>query len=640
MMSEEDLVVTESDLLQNMSTYVGMWLGSDKVDATLSMAEHPTATTAMAEDGKYFVVLPKRESKDYVYRSITEYLAMITGLADHEIGHILYSDMTIRVKNDLKKHLLNMLEDARVEWKVSQLAPLSKDWLDYLNIKMYNLEHPPVFDQFTLKHLLASLIHRTVLCLDPDIRNDDLRKVLDEIYPVVSMVYYDDSTRDVYKRVEKVYKIIKKYFPDADQDYDQSMPGTMSLPSSSQSGGRGEQQNKNQGDSQGEQRPNEDKIDDLISTSMIVSDSHDESQYPPKEDQKSMLDSLNEESDSEPKTIDSGKDQHYDILKEEAASIIHGDIKDRIMDYQAESLKGVPAKVAANIAVKGVNVINLSTQNRNKLTYHHHPRNLVTDEYDFIKKARSILEKTLHYLAERHKYKLYGKRGRLNTKRLHRVKTSPQRNPKLYVRKISQTKVNIAIDILLDASGSMRSDYESLFKMALSLEEVLRDFRGINFAIHAYNKSQRDANKKKKDVDWMNIYIVKPYYRIPPSLLSTNLLKLRSRTFPDGGTPTGNAIRFVSYELDRCFPDVDAKMIFVITDGKPSSPTDAKRAIMRSASHIYGIYYSNEASMLRGNLERLFGDNLSVAHTYSDVVQDITKKLENFLKETYDTNAG
>lgn len=605
-----------------MQSYVGMYVNPDKVKVDVEAIESPTGQTRVNSDQTYTVILPLNTGTFQEGLSDEDYLAMIVGLIDHEIGHILWTSnhFLTRTQNPVLRHIFGILEDGRIEWKFKQMTPLGTDWIDGLNWRMFHLDEPPQYPEFDLQNFMALLIHRVVMCEMPTVQNPKLKQVFEnEIEGIVKDIYFCDNTREVHKRAKKVFEVLKQHFPTDDDSYYSIIPNACPR------GG-------------GQQLSNDQKIDRLLITSSSMQENHELSSYPSPDEKSDLQNDQSQNSsgggdDTEEKDTDGDdKSNFFDEKAEKSAQVVSQDVIDFIM-------RDVQEKGHNVAGVQGIRVINMADYYAQAIESPFTPHSQVTDEAEFIQEGRNILGNTLQYLAERFKYKTYGKSGKLQTKKLHRVFTSPSPNPRIFVKNISDTKVNVSVSILLDASGSMDYCYNALYKMALSLHEILTDFHGLHFSIYAYNRTAYAGNAGQNNL--MNIYVVKPYYQIPLRLVGNNLSIINKPDFPKGSTPTTEALEYVYRQQEALFGDTDARIIFIVTDGIPDDLKTCKVAMANCTSKVYGIYYSPKIDIdKREQLEYLFKPNLSIATSYDSVVSDVIANLERFMLTIYDNNKG
>ena len=152
-----------------------------------------------------------------------------------------------------------------------------------------------------------------------------------------------------------------------------------------------------------------------------------------------------------------------------------------------------------------------------------------------------------------------GRKGRLDTHDLHRVCVG---NTRVFRRALDKQGLDTAIHILLDCSASMHGENMSMArKSCLALVSALSGIRGINLALTAFPAEDGDNT-------------VYPVLR--HGQRSVLMPALRAR----GETPLGPALWWVIGDMLPL--QENRKIVFIITDGAPTSVKAAKMAITQS----------------------------------------------------------
>lgn len=152
-----------------------------------------------------------------------------------------------------------------------------------------------------------------------------------------------------------------------------------------------------------------------------------------------------------------------------------------------------------------------------------------------------------------------GRKGRLDTHDLHRICVG---NTRVFRKEVDKRGLNTAIHILLDCSASMHDENMSMArKSCLALVSALSGIKGINLALTAFPAEDGDNT-------------VYPVLR--HGQRSVMMPALRAR----GETPLGPALWWVLAEMLPL--QENRKIVFIITDGAPTSVKAARMAIAQS----------------------------------------------------------
>lgn len=158
--------------------------------------------------------------------------------------------------------------------------------------------------------------------------------------------------------------------------------------------------------------------------------------------------------------------------------------------------------------------------------------------------------------ARRLKRCIPGRRGRLDTHRLHLIR----HDPRLFVRDGERVAVNTLVQILLDCSGSMKGRIALAANACHAIAGALSRIDGVKVGVAVFPAEDAEDGPTVCP-------LLKPGQRIHPDLLVK----------ADGSTPMGQALWWALREgLPR--PET-RKIVFVITDGCPDSPDEAAKAV-------------------------------------------------------------
>jgi hypothetical protein len=171
-----------------------------------------------------------------------------------------------------------------------------------------------------------------------------------------------------------------------------------------------------------------------------------------------------------------------------------------------------------------------------------------------------------------------GFRGNLEPNLLHRVCLGS--SPKVFRRKGARTGLDVAVHLLMDASGSMGSLINLASLTVYSRCEAWASVPGVNVAATAFpgNPTRKPGSK---DLDWSTVAPMLRHGQPPHRHFG-----MRS----SGNTPLAEALWWVMRELSSL--DEPRKMILLVTDGNPDSPYEAKKAIkvaQDAGIELYGL---------------------------------------------------
>lgn len=175
-----------------------------------------------------------------------------------------------------------------------------------------------------------------------------------------------------------------------------------------------------------------------------------------------------------------------------------------------------------------------------------------------------------------------GRKGRLDTHDLHRICVG---NTRLFRKSVDKQGLSTAIHILLDCSTSMYGESMSMARKAcLAIVSALSGIKGINLALTAFPAEDGENT-------------VYPVFRHGHKAIAMPALCAR------GETPLGPAIWWV---LTDMLPlQENRKIVFIITDGAPTSVKAAKTAIgqcLKFGIELMGVGIRSQA------IDHLLGD--------------------------------
>ncbi|RXF78000.1 VWA domain-containing protein [Desulfovibrio sp. DS-1] len=202
-----------------------------------------------------------------------------------------------------------------------------------------------------------------------------------------------------------------------------------------------------------------------------------------------------------------------------------------------------------------------------KVSWDLHP-----DDIADAKRASTALRTRLHGLLQAATIsRTHGARsGRLDPRRLHRIATDDAR---VFMRKGTRVGINTAVHLLLDCSGSMTPNIRLASTACHAVASALETI-GINVAITAFPASHDPASTEQKTVG----RLVRHGQRVHSRLLMSAV----------GTTPLAESLWWVMQEM---LPLREArKLILLLTDGDPDTPTCALEAIRHAERLGFEVY--------------------------------------------------
>lgn len=523
-------------------------------------------------DGKVIFIPPLSES-DAVYqgRKFSAYeLAKKLGIGYvvHESSHVRYTDFNANcelMKTPFGKHLINILEDIRIEKKMSRDFPGTADDLsqltEVLSIDGFfepinSDDHPAAvmtgFMMYKLRHdylgqkPMAALLEQAEMVFNDTIPQGAAIKFEALIFEVAKC----QSTADVMLLAEKVHRMIEQ---EAEKEDDQD-------------------DNENQGDqgqsddqsSQNNQQSNPD-------------DSNDDQDQAGDDQSQQSPDSSGDDSDSK-NTQDDGQtavdnsDSHDNLGNSSKGK--ESVLRQVLNATEEDGMLGDLGDVVSG----GLNAI-ADTSTENVMANTVVTRSQGTDQI-FIQRTTAAVNALKHrmqiMLQAQARSKVIGTNfgTRLRPDRLYQSKLGGN----VFAKKVKQTQVNTAVKVLIDISGSMTDTIsqtdktalvdiakESAFALAMTLDSI----QGVNVSVDIF---------PVKNGNWVSIERLNSFNEAVRSR-SGNFSKVKA----DGSTPMAQCLKASFSDLIR--QKEPRKLLMVITDGDPDNVPATVKTIEMIKAH-------------------------------------------------------
>jgi cobaltochelatase CobT len=563
--------------------------------------------------------LPALDSEDSNIKDVA------WGYLAHEAAHVRFTDFgefRNAATNPLRKHIVNILEDVRIEKSMQEPYPGTKRTTEKVTEYLVQTDaygfvtkddepHPAsVLSQFLLFRLRHDVLGQKALSSYAD----TAEALLEDVFPVgavtrlfglMSDVPHLSHTRDCVRLADQILRMIQEEQEKAEEQARQQSQQQQSQQSPSNSGGQSD--------------PSDDSTDDQSDDSSDTGGS--------QQDQQSQADNANGQSD----TSDAG-DDNTDQQPGQGATSSHSDANDQSQD--ADQL----AQILSSVLSAGQDDLPddlfeaaqelLGNQPRNSYDSETHlplaldPNRNPSTGNAILNRALSESGKiraSLQGLIQSSRYERpVNKRSgnRIDGRKLVRLS---QGDSRVFERRTHKQAPNTALHLLVDASGSMNNRISSNLSItlariamdsAVALALALEGISGVNPAITRFPHG---------DTDNVNP-LLKHGQKVRPNASAFSAIT-------NGGTPLHTALWYAAASVMATRED--RKVIMVLTDGEPDDYDAAKSVIRRceatgielvgvgiciDTSHLFdNSICINNVSDLRSELFRISKDLLLAA---------------------------
>lgn len=229
----------------------------------------------------------------------------------------------------------------------------------------------------------------------------------------------------------------------------------------------------------------------------------------------------------------------------------------------------------------------------------------VSSSYDNI--ARSVknisdgIKKTLSFHKTAKQSWLHAlEEGDLDEGSLHKIS---QKKLNIFSQKQIQSKADVAINLLVDMSGSMGGNkIISARELAVAFTEALKDFKGVNLIVSGHTADMSSTHFRGERVDVIQDGSTVAYaeyfskhHKNPYAIAHMNAYQ---------NNYDGYAIECASRRLLADYPNVKQRIVLVISDGRPCNGMEHVKGSVETAKRRMGV--------------DVYGIGIENAYTYQD----------------------
>lgn len=486
-----------------------------------------------------------------------DYLTMLRGYIDHEVGHVRFSryQKGAEKKPAALQTMRNIFEDVFVDRTMGECFPGSERNLNDLVQTMFVDKRQPVI---TEKDVMEAAIkgdskeaanniwnsvfqyslykarsekHKNIADLLPEYEKaidgiaPGLRQELDKVINRIHTEGVDTAANN--KLAEEALEVIQQYFQ---QQADQQ--------------GQGQEGGGEEGDQEGEGQGGEGQGE-----GQADGDGSDQEGQEDQNDQESKGSGKGKAQGKGKKSKQKG-DGAGKAQKDKDDGSLAQDVLDSAHDTKADGGSNIGERVSQNIkeeAHSGVTPEDMSYHGYGSRSWDSHLKEIPGDELNEAMQASAALDAQLQSLLQTYKLNRGGaaRAGRLDTNKLHRLSVG---NGRVFRRKVEKRGIDTEIILCVDMSGSMgwsgkdRVTSQSLYAVMKSLRKI----QGVTSSVAGFAGSRIIDILRKGDPVTSRLFIV-----------------------ADGGTQCGEAMY---HALQQFSPRKESrKILIMMTDGDTSN---------------------------------------------------------------------
>lgn len=549
-------------------------------------------------DGKK-IVLP------YVAKMTEEMQADLNGYLDHEVAHCRFSsfDEMARSKNKMHHHMLNAVEDIRIEREMINLYPGTEYHLKPLRAKVdgHHAEH---WDKLTPPTRIILNIVKIMRDLEPRI-DKDIERYIDLVRDASKKLNECTSTEEVRRATEEIMRLIqdeREKEKDEEPEDEESDPEDDSENEDTDSEDT-DKDSKRKGSKPKDKKPKKPKDGSKADEEDDRSDGDEGGE---DEDSSGSPDGgVSDESEGEGEDGDSGRKERADAgdsdaLKDldralegssvpfeglkDTSEIVNDGLKIAIED-EAEDLEEIMHRPPLDPIWEGMRSIPVTTR-FDKVTEHSGKGEssrygrLKREVMPLISPIKMQLERILK-VRENAKWTSDKEQGKIDSRALSRLASMP--GTRRVFKEFTKVETNnVAVEILIDMSGSMRDRMLTAKQATIAMAEALKDinvpfevtgFNSVpNHEVMRYAASIGDTSRFNRIGEALDLHVFKDFDSISLSGLEKIFVGMQN---PDGECVVWAAKRLLKRREKR-------KILIVLSDGEPCTGDHSNRGILCS----------------------------------------------------------
>lgn len=499
------------------------------------------------------------------------------GYLDHEVGHCKFTqfDEIEKTISKLHKEMLNITEDVRIERLMINAYPGTVHHLEPLNKKLRDKIDEKWNELPTLVRLLIGIAD--IMLGETVHMDDDTKPYFEAIQSQTVKLNSCSSTASLRELTEEIVRIIERtHEEEKSEEGDGEDEGEEGEEGETGDSSEGESSDESEGEGDSSEDESSDDSEgegDSSEGGESGSSKDSESSSESKKRREEMSEMLAESA----KCSDSAFDDHifdvHGMINEEIKDIVDGEEKpeDIVIEFSKIN-KSIPLTTrfdkVTDVTGKGDNVAYA---------------NLKRKVQPMISPIRNQLERILK-VKENAKWIGERETGKIDVRGLSKMSTD--KNYRTVFKDYTKTETsNVAIEILVDMSGSMRGEKMEIAKMSIiAMSEALKDL-GINFEVTGFHsKGSREMinaarfaisspkeNRYNRYYEMLDLWVFKSF----DSLSLHGLEKIFvGEQNPDGECVSWAAKRLATRKEKR-------KILIVFSDGLPAT-RDGDQRILNS----------------------------------------------------------
>lgn len=534
-------------------------------------------------DGKR-IVLP-------FFQTMTpEFKADLNGYLDHEVAHCRYTgfEQMAIAENQMHRSMLNSVEDIRIERLMMVDYPGTRYNLEPLRAKV-DEHHNKIWKKLPQPARLLLNIVQIMRGLEPRIDKDNERYI-DLVRDPSRKLNECTSTEEMRKVTQEIMRLLRnerdkekdegdgEADPKKDKDSDSSKKGKgKGRSSKDRSTDKGE---KSEGDSSGGEEGEDDSRDGR-SDSGVPGKRKGEGEDRDAERKTSPLSGSSDAiSDFDRALAGDGKPL---IKLKDIAAFINDEIK-KALKGDKEVRSTMTSRPPEDPIWEGVRSVPVTTR-FDKTTDHSGKGDtssyarLKLDVMPLINPIKIQLERVLK-VKEAAKWVGDKEQGRIDTRALSRLASIP--GTRRIFKEFAKTETNnVAVEILIDMSGSMRERMKTAKMAAIAMAEALKDINiafevtGFNSkpsgSVASYTASLGDTSRFNRTNEALDLHVFKSF--------DSSSLSGLERVFVGVQNPDGECVVWAAQRLMK--RKEKRKILIVLSDGEPGTG-DGSRGILCS----------------------------------------------------------